>query len=146
MVADAQGFITPPSDNDWIARAQINEYDMKCKVGKTSTTIQITVKAAAERNGEATESLRQPLTFFIASLRGNDVVQKETFEKNIDFGMREKTAKEDFTLSIELPFENDTAADRNVMFGFQLNQAQLQYMRNLRDARTVATVPAPATR
>lgn len=135
MISDGQGWAQPPSDIDWKARAQIDEFDMKCKISKDQATVQITVKVAAERQGDVTDSLRQELPFFIASMRGDQVVEKKTEMRAIDFASRSKTAKEDYTLSIDLPFENETAADRNILFGFQLNEDQLGYIRSLRDRK-----------
>ncbi len=146
MVSDAQGWAEPPSSTEWKARAQINEFDMKCKISKTATTIVITAKVGAERNGEVTDSLRQELPFFIASMRGDDVLNKKTENRYIDFGSRERMVKEDFTLSIELPFNDDgTSADRSVFFGFQLNEEQLSYIRSLRDDRANAAINTPAS-
>jgi len=152
MVSDAQGWSDVPSPTDWKARAQINEFDMKCKISKTEVIVQITPKVAAERNGEITDSMKQELPFFIAAMKGDDIIEKKTENKAITFSSRERMAKDDFTLSIELPFNDDgTAADRSVFFGFQLDEAQLNYIRNLRDARATDAIkppaaPAPATR
>lgn len=151
LVSDAQGWAEPPSSTDWKARAQINEFDMKCKVTKTEATITVVAKVEAERNGEITDSLRQELPFFIVSMRGDEVKSKQTENRYIDFGSRERGAKEDFTLKIELPFNADgTAADRSVLFGFQLNEAQLDYIRSLREIRAQQAITpsdaAPATR
>lgn len=150
MIGDAQGWSDPPSDTEWKARAQVNEYDTKCKISKTSVTIEITPKVEAERSGELTDSLKQELPFFVASMRGDEIAEKKTEIKTIAFGSRERMAKDDYTLSIELPFNAEgTAADRNVLFGFQLTEAQLNYIRGLRDGRAQAikpAAPAPATR
>ncbi len=141
MVSDAQGWAEPPSSTDWKARAQINEFDMKCKVSKTNVTVQITPKVAAERSGEVTDSMKQELPFFIAAMKGDEIVQKNIENKIINFTSQEKMAKDDFTISIELPFNDEgTAADRSVFFGFQLNEEQLNYMRSLREDRANAAI------
>ena len=135
MIADGRGYISPPSDDAWDMRAEITSYDMQCRVGKGKITIQTTANVGAERRKNG-DSATFPMQFFMVRLNGDDVIEKKVFDESITFGSNKTERQDDVTLSMEIPVgADDTLAEQNIYFGFQLTPDQLAYLRGLRDAR-----------
>jgi hypothetical protein len=74
-------------------------------------------------------------------MRGDEVVQKKNFTDEIIFRRGNKIEKDDFDMKVELPLSaTGTAADRTVYLSFQLDEDQLKYFRDLREAQAKAAL------
>jgi len=145
MLAQGQGWIVPPGD-DWKARAQISEYSTSCKITKDKALFTVTPKIRAERSGDVKDGMKQGLPLYLVVMHGDEILQKKAFTETIKFKSGDKIAENTFDLPVELPLgDAGTVADRTVVLAFQLNEDQLKYFRDLRDAQAKAAMqPAAA--
>ncbi len=131
LVADTAGIVSGSAQN-WTARAAVDDYKATCKITKPGATTDIAVTVTAQRaNAGGGEKLTYPL--YVAVIRTDDsVINKQAYQVTLDFAAGESVTHKNLTLRQEASFKNNTAADKTILFGFQLTPAQLAAIRALR--------------
>lgn len=111
-----------------LTTAQITGVAGSCQPSDDHTTAKVTFKAGfTATNGPANHGQPVTLPYFVAVTSDNRIIAKALHSITLKFGDNANTANADSpTLTIDVP-NDDASATYEVLVGFQMTQAQLDY-------------------
>ncbi len=111
-----------------LTTAQITGVAGSCTLEKAKHAVLVKVQAGfAASNGPANQGKPLTLPFFAAIVRGDKIIDKQTYNITLKFKGNESQAQAiSRDVKIELP-NIPASADSQILIGFQMTQSQLAY-------------------